>query len=103
MNPPPRLGPLSSSKRWWPLLLLALLIGGCGKEDVRTYRVPKEKPFVTRRSSDKPSTPQVQWVAPAGWKEQPGSGMRVAKFSVPGKDGQEAEVSIIPLPGISAP
>src|SRR5213078_1818783 len=50
----------------------------------------------------KPATPGVQWKTPSGWKEQPAGGMRVAKFSVPGKDGREADVSIIPLPGMSA-
>jgi len=105
MNLPPRLGSTPSFKRWWHLLLLAAVAGGCDRDAVRTYRVPKEKPFMARQSSEGSSAPQpqVQWVTPPGWKEEAGSGMKVAKFSVPGKDGQDAEVSIIPLPDISAP
>jgi hypothetical protein len=78
------------------------LLTGCGNETIRTYRIPKEKPFLARESSEMPSPPQVQWQTPSGWKEEPGGGMRVARFSVTGTNGQAAEVSIIPLPGISA-
>ena len=49
-----------------------------------------------------PARPAVQWKTPEGWKEETAGGMRVARFTVPGKEGQDADVSIIPLPGVSA-
>jgi hypothetical protein len=46
--------------------------------------------------------PKVKYALPPGWEEKPaGTGMRVASFSIPGKDGQAAEVSVIPLPGVA--
>src|SRR5437016_515957 len=76
--------PPSSCQRWRPLLLLALLVGGCGRNDIQVYSVPKEK------SSLEP------WKLPSGWAQQPADTMRAARFSVPGTNGA-AEVSIIPM------
>jgi len=84
-------------------LLILGLQAGCDKEQIRVYRVPKEeRPAVARARPQTPSVPNVKWQTPPTWKEQPAGDMRVARFSVPGKEGQEADVSIIPLPGISA-
>ena len=44
--------------------------------------------------------PHLDWTLPTGWTEQPPSKMRVASFAVAGKDGQTADISVIPLPGI---
>lgn len=41
----------------------------------------------------------VAWKTPAGWTEQPASQMRVGSFSVPGRDGQTCEASIVPIGG----
>ena len=46
------------------------------------------------------SAPLLQWKSPAGWQEQPASGMRVGSFSVTRGD-QKADVSVIPLAGVS--
>jgi len=87
---------------------LALLVAGCGKEGIRVYRVPKEQPAMASAPAPgeapepAPARPAVQWKTPEGWREEAADGMRVARFTVPGKDGQDADVSIIPLPGISA-
>jgi len=81
---------------------LALLFPGCGKEQIRVYRVPKEEKPALASDSAEPGRPNVRWTTPSGWKEQPAGGMRVAKFSVPGPNGEEADVSIIPLPGVAA-
>lgn len=75
-----------------PTLLLALLLAGCGKEEIRTYTVPKETAATA-------PAPHPHWTLPSGWTEQPASGMRVGSFTVIGKDGQQADVSIIPLSG----
>jgi len=92
----------TSPQRWWLLLILGLPTG-CDKDQIRAYRVPKEeRPAVAKARPEMSSVPNVKWKTPPNWKEQPAGDMRVARFSVAGKDGQEADVSIIPLPGISA-
>jgi hypothetical protein len=44
------------------------------------------------------SLPQPEWTLPAGWREQRPGEMSVASFAVAGNSGQEAEVSIMPMP-----
>jgi hypothetical protein len=102
MNLSPRLKPASSFQRCGTWLFLACVLAGCGRENIQVYRVPKETLLAVSGATDKPATPGVQWKTPPGWKEQPAGGMRAARFSVPGNEGQEADVSIILLPGISA-
>ena len=88
------------------LLLFVALVGGCGKNDIKVYSVPKEpsSPLTQAdQSSSPPGTaapvPQLRWKTPVGWKAvQPGE-MRVASFKVMGTDGKQADVSVIPLPG----
>jgi hypothetical protein len=46
------------------------------------------------------AAPALQWTMPAGWQEQAASGMRVGSFAVV-KGEQKADVSVIPLAGIS--
>ena len=69
-------------------------VTGCGRDDVRTYRVPKETA---------PQTAQVAGAAkiPADWQEAPPGEMRVASYHVKGKEGKMADVSVIPLPGMA--
>lgn len=43
---------------------------------------------------------RLDYKLPAGWKEQPASSMRAASFVVAGKESQ-ADVSVIPLPGMA--
>jgi hypothetical protein len=45
--------------------------------------------------------PQLTWKTPADWKEAPPSELRVASFKVAGKDGKQADVSIVPLQGMA--
>jgi hypothetical protein len=46
------------------------------------------------------ASPQdVSWTAPSGWTPQPPSAMRVGSFLIQGADGQQAEVSVVPLSG----
>ena len=70
------------------VFLLAALLGGCGREEIRVYKAPKEQP-ATRTS------------LPEGWEELPGDQMRVGNFAVHGQRGEKAQVSIIPLPGLA--
>jgi len=47
------------------------------------------------------AAPSLQYKTPAGWQEAPPSEMRAASFRVAGKDGKQADVSVIPLPGLA--
>jgi hypothetical protein len=77
----------------------SLLLAGCHKEPISSFSEPKANsaPPSSNLAMASPSTPSsVQWKVPAGWEEQPASGMRVGSFSV-NQDGKHADVSIIPL------
>ena len=52
-------------------------------------------------ASDVQNAPPVKWTTPAGWTEVPPSEMRVGSFKITGADGKQADVSIIPLPGMA--
>jgi hypothetical protein len=44
--------------------------------------------------------PQLTWKTPEGWTEVPPTEMRVASFKVTGANGKQADVSVVPLPGM---
>ena len=103
----------SSLRPIWglPLLMAAALFAGCGRNDVQVYRIAKEDPKAT--SSDQngampPGHPDVGETAPPGlkytvppsWQEAPPGQMRVASFRVAGKNGKQAEVGVVPMPGL---
>jgi hypothetical protein len=84
--------------------LIALAIG-CKREEIRVYTVPKEQPMqMASAPQDERASgaPHVHYKTPAGWVEGQAGGIRVARFSVPAKQGPEIDVSVIPLPGITA-
>ncbi len=85
----------------------ALLLAGCNKDEVKVYDVPKEQaaapapaaaPMASQPMDRAPVAPP-HWTVPTGWQEVPATGVRVRDLMVPGKDGQKAEVTIIPFPG----
>jgi hypothetical protein len=84
--------------------LTSLLMAGCRREQISTFSAPKESTSAPAAKVSAPpppgASPTVQWTTPAGWEEQPASGMRVGSFAV-NKDGKHADVSIIPLAGTS--
>jgi hypothetical protein len=99
------------------LMIFALAFAGCNRDQVKVQEVPKDsestapQPAETANASDMPANPhagmdmggastlpQVKWTLPSGWQEKALSEMRVGSFNAPGKDGQNADVSIIPLP-----
>lgn len=88
--------------RIWPFTLLALLILSCRQEEIRVYTAPKEKapPPHAHAAAPGPAQPrpQLTWTLPNGWRETEPGRMSVAGFSIAGPDGQEAQVSITPLP-----
>jgi len=47
------------------------------------------------------SSPGLTWTTPAGWTAVPPAAMRVASFKVAGAEGQTADVSVVPLPGMA--
>jgi hypothetical protein len=91
--------------------LLALLVG-CNRGQVQEYRVSKEQPLGQAQAQpaalppghpDVPgaAAPAIQCKRPADWQDAPLGEMRAASFRVAGKDGKQADVSVIPLPDLA--
>jgi hypothetical protein len=110
--------------------LLFLLVAGCHRDEVKTYRVAKDQDQPPPHSapamptdSPNPTLPpghpdissasaapglaasgsaqsQLTWQTPEGWTEVPPGEMRVASFKIQGQNGKQADVSVIPLPGL---
>ena len=109
--------------------LMLLAATGCHRDDVKVYRIVKEQdqssqPAAPALPTDSPNpklppghpdissipgggpasatgAPQLTWKTPAGWTEVTPGEMRVASFKVAGADGKQADVSVIPLPGMA--
>ncbi|HVV73034.1 MAG TPA: hypothetical protein VHI52_16275 [Verrucomicrobiae bacterium] len=90
---------------------LASLVAGCGRNDVQVYRVEKDSsstPAQTATATMPPghpdtsgAPPSLKWKSlPAGWEESPPGQMRVAAFRIQGKEGKQADLGVIPLPGL---
>ncbi len=78
-------------------LLLLLLPAACRDEGITHTRVAKEQaPFVAAPAARRRS---LRWTLPAGWKEAPGSGMRLVTFTPPG--GLKTEGTVVAIPGES--
>jgi hypothetical protein len=92
--------------------LLPFLLAGCGKEQIGAYQVPKEQaaaapqpaqanPHAAPGAHGLPAvTPSIRYETPEGWTVKPAGAMRAAQFSIPGKEGQDTEVSVVPLAGL---
>jgi hypothetical protein len=86
-----------------------LLAGGCSREKVTSYEVPKEdysvKPAVMAMGDAdaapapraQRALPKVDWKLPAGWKETAGQRMGIGNFKIEGAEGRSAEVRVVPL------
>ena len=104
---------------------------GCQRDQVKTYRIAKDQdqpqaqaapalptdspnpglppghpdisslPAPAAPAGDQSAAPALTWTTPAGWTEVPPSEMRVASFKVTGANGKQADVSVIPLPGMA--
>jgi hypothetical protein len=87
---------------------LAILTVACRKEEITIYSIPKEAPpqrqaVAGGHHAHGPGAgagEHLHWQTPKGWQEQPGSGMRLANFIVPGPEGRNALVSIVTLAGV---
>jgi hypothetical protein len=83
---------------------LALVLAGCKRDEVQVYKVSKETPALKQTdmaASGAPARPQLQWTAPEGWEQLPAGDLRVASFKVKGKEGKDADVSVVPLAGMA--
>jgi len=91
-----------------PILAVALMTA-CRDEGITRARVPKEEvPASTGAAPDHEDhtghdhaaqAPALRWTLPAGWKEVPGTGMRLATLVPPG--GLKTEGTVVTLPGDS--
>jgi hypothetical protein len=100
------------------LMILALAFAGCNRDKVTVQQVPKDSDQTTQplmsqttpgmpanphagmdmsMSMDAGAKPKLKYTLPTGWKEKDLGQMRVASFDAPGKDGQNTDVSVIPL------
>jgi len=90
---------------------MTLWLAGCGRDDVQVYRVAKEQPKPQAQEQQPgglppghPSAPGappgLKYTLPAGWLETAPGDMRAASFRVNGKDGKQADVGVVPLPGL---
>jgi hypothetical protein len=97
-------------KRLMATVPILLLVAGCGREEVRVYRVAKETQAPASAPNEAASMPpghpdaqgappRLTWKLPAGWEELPAGEMRLASFLAKSKDGKLADISIVPLPG----
>jgi hypothetical protein len=67
---------------------------------------PQAQPQPTPMPPGHPDTsgaaaPRIQYKRPGDWQEAPPGEMRAASFRVAGKDGKQADVSVVPLPGLA--
>jgi len=100
----------------WVLLLVVAASAGCGRGQVQVYKVAKEPAAPeTQMAQAAPAAmppghpdvsgagapPALRWKTPAGWEEVAPGEMRVASFKVKGDGGKQADVSVIPLPGLA--
>jgi len=87
-------------------LVMMVVLTGCGREEVRAYQVPKEARREPQAGTTLPAgqapAEHIKFVAPPGWEEREAGGIRVARLVVVGPDGPAADVSVMPMPGISA-
>jgi hypothetical protein len=104
-----------------PPSVLTLVIGlttGCQKEEITTYRIPKEQhPSAKTAASTPPATSPtpaggdmantavatasgapLAWTPPAAWTAKPAGAMRKGSYTVKGDEG-EADFAITAFPG----
>jgi len=115
---------------FFALLALLFLVAGCHRDSVKVYRVakdgnPSQPQTAPAQSTDtpnpalppghpdissapgplpaaaRPAMPQLTWKTPEGWTEVPAGEMRVASFKIQAPNGKQADVSVIPLPGLA--
>lgn len=80
------------------LLLIAISTAACKEEGVTRARVPKgDQAVVAPMMPPAQERKGISWTLPSGWKELPGTGMRLATFVPP--HGLKTEGTVVVLPG----
>ena len=80
----------------------ALSAAGCREAKIASYRVPKEPepamelPAATAAPREQAT---LRWTAPASWKEQSRSGVRLGSFAVSSAEGKTADMAVTRFPG----
>ncbi len=107
----------SSRIRPFACVLAAIALAGCGRDDVKVYKVDANDTATTPPPAAAPAAmpttmpdglatpdnsglPKLKYTLPDGWKEKPLTQMRVASFDI-SDNGQKADVSVIPLGAMS--
>jgi len=92
----------------WAVALCLALLAGCGRNEIQVYRVAKEAQPAQNVAMPPghpdlgtASSPRLNYKLPLGWKEVPPGEMRAASLRVAGKEGKQADVSVVPLPGLA--
>jgi len=112
----------SAGSNSWPLtaaaLVLLLVTAGCGRDDVKVYKVDSSDAVATAPppaapaapgampanmpeglpAPDNSGLPKLKYTLPGGWKEKALTQLRVASFEI-SENGKAADVSVIPLNG----
>lgn len=96
----------------WGLFLTVATLAGCGQNKTEVYQVAKEAPSTPGAAQSQPAgmppghpnissvVPRLEWKLPAGWETAAPGEMRVASFKVADKNGKQADISVVPLPGV---
>lgn len=82
--------------------ILSMSVLGCGREEIHSYRIPRERDFekAALERAQRSTTPQVteglvEWVTPDSWTEQETTGsVRIATFQ--SENGIEIAVTAFP-------
>ncbi len=93
----------------WALALCIGVFAGCGRNDIQVYRVAKAQDSALPAAmpqghpdvSAGAGSPTLKYKTPFGWQEAPPGEMRAASFRVAGQNGKQADVSVVPLPGMA--
>lgn len=94
-------------------LVIIIGLSACQRDKIEVRQTPKEtaSPMSMPMAGSMPSgsmpggmmdapapAHSLHWTAPAGWKEEPGNGIRLATF-VPPQDSGKSEATVVALPG----
>lgn len=81
-------------------VIAGIAIAGCGREEIKVYRVPKEGKTATMPHGQ--ARLRVEGDTPSNWEDKGASGMRIAQYLVKLQDGSTAEVAVMPMIGLQA-